>query len=578
MRQAENADAPATGARIGPRVGVTTIGSKRAPLRAATAIAAMLTFAGSAGAAPMNPIPGGPVRIQSGLVAGTLLKSGVRTYLGVPYAKPPTGELRWQRPQPIRWEGIWNADRKGPECIQVLRAHDLNHYFGEEPSSEDCLYLNLWTPPTAKPGSKLPVVVFLYGGGGTIGSSGMANYDGENVARRGAIFVNLNYRIGALGFMAHPELSREQGGHSGDYGYMDQAAALRWIHDNIARFGGDADKVVITGQSFGAGSVAAQLFSPLAKGLFRGAMMSSACNYTGEDAALAEGEKVGLELQKRLGAADLKAMRNVPADRILAQQAESQVGVNNPGVRTPAVIDGYFFTGTKAQTLAAHRMNDVPIIASSNGDDIDSNMSPLTRAHTVAEYQAAARQMYGTEADAFLKLYPTATDAEVQPTAHRAAIENGFLAAGRTCAELQARYNRSAAYIDLFSRKHPYTPGVVIFDQDVATVGAYHTADVPYWFDTLDKYNMFRSTRTWQAWDRTLTDRMARALIALARTGAPKTPGLDMPAWTAANPQYVVFGDTAEARKMDIAKMDWLAQHRPARSRGVVNLPAGPRD
>ena len=547
---------------------------------AATAAAGLLLTSGPLAAAPMTPIPGGPIRTESGLVAGTLLPSGVRVYLGVPYAKPPTQDLRWKPPQPIRWQGVWNADRKGPECIQVLRPHDINHYFGEEASGEDCLYLNLWAPRAAKAGAKLPVVVFLYGGGGTVGSSGMANYDGENVAKRGAIYVNLNYRLGILGFMAHPELTREQGGHSGDYGYLDQTAALRWIHDNIARFGGDPSKVVITGQSAGAGSVAAQIFSPLAKGLFRGAMMSSACNFgteglLSEGTSLADGEKIGLEIQKRLGAANLAAMRNVPADRILAQQAETQVGVNNPGVRTPAVIDGYFWTGSKAQMLASHQASDVPIIASSNGDDIDGGMNPRTRTHTVADYRAAAQKMYGADADAFLGLYPVASDADVQPTAHRAAIEAGFLASGRNCAELQTRYNHSAAYIDLFVRKHPYAPGVVIADQDVATVGAYHTADVPYWFDTLDKYNLWRTTRNWTPWDRTLSDRMVKALIALARTGEPKTAGLDMPRWTPSAQRYVVLGDTIEVRTMDTERMDWLARHRPVQT---VALPRGPRD
>ncbi|MDB5722286.1 MAG: hypothetical protein JWP15_2904, partial [Alphaproteobacteria bacterium] len=206
---------------------------------------------GAAAPHGMVPIASDPVKTESGLVAGTRLNSGVRAYLGIPYAQPPVGALRWAAPAPIHWSGIWNADRLGPECIQVLRPHDINHYFGEEPTSENCLYLNLWAPAAARPGARLPVIVFLYGGGFTIGSSGMPNYGGEPAARAGAIFVSFNYRVGALGFMAHPELSREQGGHSGNYGLMDQNAALRWVHSNIARFGGDPSKVLIVGQSAG---------------------------------------------------------------------------------------------------------------------------------------------------------------------------------------------------------------------------------------------------------------------------------------------------------------------------------------
>ncbi len=525
----------------------------------------------------MMPLPGDPVAITSGKVSGTRLGSGVKAYLGIPFAKPPTGELRWKPPQPINWGGVWNADRKGPECIQVLRAHDINHYFGEEATGEDCLYLNLWAPADAKPGDGRPVIVFIYGGGGTLGSSGMANYGGENMAKRGAIFVNFNYRVGMLGYMAHPELTKEQGGHSGNYGYLDQNAALKWIHDNIAKFGGDPDKVVISGQSFGAGSVAAQYTSPLSKGLFRGAMMTSACNFGGTGMIggvepLAEGEKAGLDLQKRLGAADLAAMRNVSADRILALQEENQLGLSVRGVRAPSVIDGYFWTGTKEQAFASHQASDVPVIASSNGDDIDSARYPLTRARSLADYQAMARTMYGADADQFLKLYPASSDAEVQPMAHRAAMENGMMRNSRSCAEVQAKYGTAPVYIDTFMRKHPYAPGAVVADQNILTVGAYHTADVPYWFDTLDAYNWQRPTRVWTAYDRELTDRMAGALIAFAETGSPTTPQLKWPAWSAPSPQYMMFGDTAAVETMDLKRMDWLAAHPPA----PANAPPAP--
>ena len=170
------------------------------------------------------PLP--VVRVESGLVAGKSLSSGVKAWLGVPYAQHPVRDLRWKAPQPIAWQGVYNADRKMPACIQILRPHDINHYFGEEATSEDCLFMNIWAPETATPASKLPVIVFLYGGGNTVGSSGMSLYSGEQVARRGAVFVNFNYRLGILGFMAHPELTRESGHQaSGNWAYLDQVAA-----------------------------------------------------------------------------------------------------------------------------------------------------------------------------------------------------------------------------------------------------------------------------------------------------------------------------------------------------------------
>lgn len=537
-----------------------------------------LGLAGVANAGAMIPIPGDPVKAAGGEIAGTRLGSGVKAYFGVPFAKPPVQDLRWRAPQPITWKGVWNADHKGPECVQVLRPHNINHYFGEEPTSEDCLYLNLWAPAGAKPGAKLPVIVFIYGGGNTIGSSGMANYDGEAVARRGAIYVNFNYRVGILGFMAHPELTREQGGHSGDYAYLDQNAALRWVHDNVAAFGGDPDKVVIMGQSAGAGGVAAQIFSPLSKGLFRGGVMSSGCNFTGGGISLQQGEQIGLDVQKRLGAANLEAMRNVPADKILALQAETQVGNNVPGVRAAPLVDGYFMPKPKLEALESHTANDVPIIASSNREDLDAG-NALVRAKTVAEYEATAERMFGADAGQFLALYPVSSDAEVRQTALKAAREMGLAANNRACAQLQAKYNRSPAYVDLFTRVQPYAPGVKLADLDPATAGAYHTADIPYWFGTLDKYNWLQHTRDWTPADRKLSEEMMDSLIAFARTGNPSTPEVKWPAWTASNEQLEDFDVGPHAILMNVKGMDWLAAHKPA---PVVNpgapVNAGPRD
>lgn len=514
--------------------------------------------------AQMMPVPSDPVTTASGKVAGTALPSGVRAYLGVPYAKPPVRELRWQPPQPVTWNGVFNADRKPAECTQVLRPHNINHYFGEELVSEDCLYLNIWAPAKAASTAKLPVIVFIYGGGGTVGSSAPALYGGEEVAKHGAIYVSLNYRVGLMGFMSHPALSQEQGGHSGNYGYLDQTAALRWVHDNIAAFGGDPDKVLISGQSFGAGSVAAQIASPLSKGLFRAAAMWSACSYDSPAVPLAQAEAIGQQVQQRLGAASLEEMRAAPADRILALQEEHQLGANVRGITVPPTVDGYFWTMPKKDAIAAHLFNDVPIIATSNGDDIDAARNPLVSTHSVADYTAMAQKMYGKDADAFLRLYPVKSDADVQPMAHRAAWEGGMLHSSQTCGLLQSRYNKQPTYAGLFLRKHPYTPGVKIADQNPATIGAYHTADVPYWLGTFNAFNMFRSTRQWTAQDSALSEIMMGSLIALADKGVPATPRFTWPAWTTAQQRYVAFKDGATVEMMDVTRMDWLAAHTAA--------------
>jgi para-nitrobenzyl esterase len=212
-----------------------------------------------------RPIPGDPVTIDSGQIAGKLMPGGVKAYFGVPFAAAPVQQLRWREPQPVPlWHGVLYADRFAPECIQALRAHDINHYFGEEATSEDCLYLNIWTPPDATSGTHKPVVVWIYGGGFTIGSASMANYRGDSLARKGVVYVSVAYRLGALGFLALPALTDESPHHSsGNAGFLDQLAALQWIHRNIERLGGDPRNVTIVGQSAGSMSVSILQASPL---------------------------------------------------------------------------------------------------------------------------------------------------------------------------------------------------------------------------------------------------------------------------------------------------------------------------
>ena len=241
------------------------------------------------------------------------------------------------------------------------------------------------------------------------------------------------------------------------------------------------------------------------------------------------------------------------------------------------MIDGYFWTMPKEQALAQHVASDVPIIASSNGDDLDAGMNPITRAHTVGEYREIAETMYGPMAAEFLELYPAKTDADVQPAAHRAAWEGGLLQSSRACGELKSKYTTTSTFIDLFTHRHPYAPGVTFPDQNTATVGAYHTADVPYWLDTLDKYNSLRPTRVWTAWDRRLTDRMFGALVALAETGSPSNGELKWPAYNAASPQYVVLGEAMTVEKLPVKRMDWQAAH-PVSPASRTPARSGPRD
>ena len=507
-----------------------------------------------------EPIPEDPVRIDSGAVSGKVLPSGVQAYLGIPYAAPPLRDLRWREPQKVElWKGVYHADRMAPECPQVLRRHNLNHYFGEEATSEDCLYLNVWASPDAKTGAKLPVVVWIYGGGFTLGSSGMAMYDGENVAKKGTIFVSFNYRVGILGNLAHPELTAESPHHaSGNYGLLDQIAALQWIKRNISVFGGDPDNVTITGQSAGAMSVSALEASPLTKGLFnRGFAMSlSMFDSRFRFPLLPEAEKIGLEVQSALGAASLAEMRLIQADKILAIQKDCQLGCAGTIAVSPD-IDGYFLPDTVPNIFAAGKQNDVATVA---GFTRDESSNDLRTAPNLQAYLTTARRLYGDQADRFLALYPAKTDDEAKAMGLLAAREGLVEAGTRSWAMEQAKSGRAPFYMYMFSRVHPFAPGVQFFDSP-QRIGAYHTSDVPYWFGTQDTFNKFRTTRVWTEFDRSLSERMMDCLVAFARSGGPSTPATPWPQWKVDAQRYLEFGDETGVREEDMARMEF---HTPA--------------
>jgi para-nitrobenzyl esterase len=507
-----------------------------------------------------TPVPGDPVSIDSGAVSGKVLPSNVKAYFGIPFVAPPLGDLRWRAPQKVdAWQGVYHADRLGPECIQVLRRHNLNHYFGEEATSENCLTLNIWASAEAKLGAKLPVVVWIYGGGFTLGSSGMAMYDGENVAKKGTIFVSFNYRVGILGNLAHPELTAESPHHaSGNYGLMDQVAALQWVKRNIAQFGGDPDNVTITGQSAGAMSVSALEASPLAKGLFnRGFAMSlSMFDNRFKFPALPAAEKIGLEVQSALGASSLAEMRQIQADKILAVQKDCQLGCAGTIAVTPD-IDGYVLPDTVPNIFAAGKQNDVATVA---GFTSDESSNDLRTAGTLEAYVAAAKKLYGDQADRFLALYPAKTDAEAKAMGLTAAREGLVEIGTRNWAEAQAKTGKAPFYMHMFSRVHPFAPGVEFFDSP-QKIGAYHTSDVPYWFGTQDAFNKFRTTRNWTEFDRALSERMMDTLVAFARTGNPATAATPWPQWKQDAQTYVEFGDNTGVREENRARLDF---HTPA--------------
>lgn len=489
-----------------------------------TAAVALALLAGPAVAAPLH--------VDGGLIEGITLPSGVRAWLGVPFAAPPVRELRWKPPQLVRpWSGVLHAERAAPMCLQPLRSRKMNHYFGNEAISEDCLYLNIWAPSQ---GTKLPVIVWIFGGGFNIGSASMANYSGEGLACDGVVRVNVAYRLGALGFLAHPELSRENGGRSGNQGLADQIAALQWIHRNITKFGGDPGNVTIVGQSAGSMSVSLLQASPEGKGLFQRAVGMSGSDFAppAMPVPLRQGESAGLALQNALGVSSIEGMRDLAGDRILA------VAASVP--RVPIVIDGSVVTGRPQDIYAARGQNDVPLML---GFTRDESFLSLGKVESVQDLQAAVRRLFPDNAEGILKEYP-ASDAT---TARRAATDiarDASLGVQMfSWASAQQQWGRAPAFAYFFTRRQPYAPGITFSDHDPATAGAYHSGEIPYFLRTRESLNMFRQTRNWEPADEVLESRMAGLLLSFARTGRPVMSGV--PAWPAFDrhePRVLVLG------------------------------------
>ena len=482
----------------------------------------------------LSPLQAEPVRIDSGLVEGVTLASGVRAWLGIPFAAPPVRELRWRAPQPATpWTGVLHAERPAPMCLQVLRSRTMNHYFGNEATSEDCLYLNVWAPPRA---DKLPVIVWIYGGGFNVGSASMANYSGEGLAGSGVVRVNLAYRLGALGFLAHPDLARESGyGASGNYGLMDLIAGLEWVQRNIAAFGGDPANVTIVGQS--AGSMAAALLqsSPPARGLFAKVvgMSGSAFGEPARAVTREQGEHAGLALQQALNAASIEDMRDIGGDRVVAV----------PTAREPIVIDGRYVIGAD-DAFASGRHSDVPIMVGFTRDESFRSLGPIG---SVADLESAVRRVFPSTAPEVLAAYRAHDAASAARAAADIGRDSSVGAQMASWARAQAKFSSSPTYAYFFTRRQPYAPGITFVDHDPATAGSYHSAEIPYFLRTRDSLNLFRQTRIWEEVDIALEEDMAALLVSFARTGKPRSARVpEWPVFDPAQPRVVSLGAEIE--------------------------------
>jgi len=462
-----------------------------------------------------------PVRVTEGLLRGTV-ENGLTIYKGVPFAAPPVGALRWRAPQPAaKWDGVRRADKFAPEPIQGGNA--------VSGKSEDCLYLNVWTPAKS-PGDKIPVLVWIYGGAFNFGGTAEPTYNGEKLAKKGVVLVSIAYRLGQLGFLAHPELSAENPNHvSGNYGLLDMIAGLKWIKENIAAFGGDPDKVTIFGESAGGIAVSMLCASPLAKGLFKGAISESggsfgptrSTTFPGENMkTLHDAEAAGENYVKGAGFSSIADLRKIPADKLPAVR----------GLAWP-ITDGWVIPDDQYKLYEAGKYNETPILVGYNSDEGASFSPPKTP----DDYVAAVKIRYGKFADELIKAYPVGTNT-VPKTARDLARDATFGWHTWSWANLEANRGKSKVFFYYFDQHTEYPEG-----SPQAGYGSPHGQEVAYVFGTLDTSNP-QTTKT----DLDISDAMGIYWTNFAKYGDPNGSGEPKwPAFNAAHPVVMYFSQTA---------------------------------
>jgi para-nitrobenzyl esterase len=465
------------------------------------------------------------VKTANGLLQGIQL-SGITMFKGVPFAQPPVGDLRWKEPQPVKnWEGTKKADHFGPRAMQLPIFSDM--MFRSDGVSEDCLYLNVWTP--AKTGKEeLPVLVYFYGGGFMAGDGSEFRYDGESMARRGIVSITVNYRLGVFGFLAHPELSKESPHHaSGNYGLMDQTEALRWIHKNVAAFGGNPDNITIAGESAGSFSVSAQVASPLPRNLFSSAIGESGSLLGFRPmATLKEAEIYGQQFSDSLNVHSLKELRAMTADQIIQGAARTRKYFQ-------VDLDGYFFPESPAALYAEGRVAKVPLLVGWNSEESPWQGILGNAAPTMENYTSAVRKLYGAQADEILKLYNVKNDSDVEAVASALASDR-FIAYGTwRWAEMHAKTN-SPVYRYYFTRARPGLMSAV--NKPAATGdhsspkpgefhGASHSAEIEYALGNLPTNRVY----DWQPDDYLVSSVMQDYFLNFIKTKNPNGTGL--PYW-----------------------------------------------
>ena len=471
-------------------------------------------------------------KLRQGEAKG-LPKGAVTAFLGIPFAAAPVGDLRWKAPEPASpWNGVLEADRFSRSCYQRDQTGGFGPWTTEfvipGPVSEDCLYLNVWTPAQSSE-DRLPVLVWIYGGGFDSGSGSVPLYEGTRLANQGIIVVSANYRVNVFGFLAHPELTDESPHHaSGNYGLLDQVAALRWVQENIEALGGDPHRVTIAGQSAGAASVQYLMSSPLARGLFHAAIIQSGPGGAlAANASLQRGEQNGVAFLKSKGIETIARLRSLPADKFGIRPADPATP-GSPPLRFGPVIDGWFLPRSPAQALADGEQSDIPVLGGVAAEEASfgENYGHLT----VESFTNLARRRFGSFADAFLKLYPVERDRD-SDAVQKEATRDRYRVALKIWAEERSRAGRSKTFVYLWNHVEP--------GPDSARYGAFHSSELAYVFD-----NLAVADRPFTEQDRRIARAMSSYWVQFVKSGDPNAAGLaSWPPASGSNPVVMDLGD-----------------------------------
>ncbi len=506
-------------------------------------------------------------KIENGLIEGNYnTHTGIQTYFGIPFAKPPVGELRWKAPQPLaNWTGVKETKKFGPRPMQTMVFGDMDSR--SNGVSEDCLYLNVWTP-TTRNNKNLPVLVYFYGGGNVAGDASEPRYDGEAMAKKGIVVVTCNYRLNIFGFLVHPELTAESPYKaSGNYGMLDRNEALKWVQKNITAFGGDPKKVTIAGESAGSIGVSCQMASPLSKNLIAGAIGESGAgiNPTMTPVPLVEGEKQGVEFLQKAGIKSIKELRAMSTRDIYEIYNESK------RFGFPIVIDNYFLPKTLPQIFAAKEQAQVPLLLGWNSAEIPGGAFMFGMPNTTENFITRVKKEYPNDAEEVLKLYPHSNEKEVELSATQLASDRFISYSTWKWFDLHRNNSAQPVYRYLYSKIRPD-----LVDKSLASglaggtvraegstprpkaIGAPHACEIEYAMGNLHRVKDY----AWTADDYKVSNTMLNYFANFIKTGNPN--GDKLPEWTVAKsgditpPVMIINTESRTEKSMIDARYEFL--------------------